>query len=427
MAFMQAEEATQLFAQAHHDFRGGKYDLACVALSRIQAAMGQHSGVLHLMALAEKGRGNLGAARAAFETAMQIAPDDGEIAANAANLFASMGDLDRALEAYAKAIAALPQRKDIVLNRSINLVSAGRGREAIGDLHEIGPHFSADARYWTVLGQAHQSIREIDEAVQCYERALAIEPMRAVALAALGALKLEQGDPTAVSTLRKAQRASDGRNDGENVLLLSEALESEGRTSEAISLMSEAVSSQPDWIAGLKSLARMQGEAGLPDAISVVFESAISAKPVVPVIWANYASLLRADDAPQAAIDVLERAKRAVGADGQLLLIEAGIAMDIGDTNRSREILDSLPPETPGLEPLRVRQAIRCGEPELGGRLAAGLLESAPDDIGLWALASLCWRMTNDPKEAWLNPGNGLYLATEIDLPAPIDQICCVL
>ena len=94
---MAVLDVNSLFARAEQSFAAGRLDAARTDLQTVQRLAGDHPAVLHLLALVEKKRGDLSAARAAFEGALRLAPADPQINNNHANLLNALGDAEAAL------------------------------------------------------------------------------------------------------------------------------------------------------------------------------------------------------------------------------------------------------------------------------------------------------------------------------------------
>jgi tetratricopeptide (TPR) repeat protein len=404
-----------VFDQAQTAFRQGRYDIACKALNSLLQIAPNNAGALHLLALSERALGNFSSARSCFDRARKLAPNDAELSANAANLLHAMKASDEALMAYNTAIALAPHRYDFRMNRAIALLDIGRPKDAIADIDFLAPFEENSAKFWSIAGQIYRAIGELAKAKDAFLRALKIEPERPVPLAALGELLLTTGDNDAISTLQKAHKLLP--DELGLTLSFAEALEVQGRFDEATSLLDAATEKHPDWIIGHQSLSRMHSEAGNDDRIIDVFERALLLRPYDTNLWASYAAALQANDRIDEARDLLDRAQKAVGSDMTLALLSAGIATDQGDIALAGNILNALPHDYVAATPVRVRHAIRSGRPDYGADIASRHLEYNPTDIALWALLSLCWRITGDPKEAWLNPDPALFQAIDIGLP----------
>ncbi len=417
-------DARQRFDTAYVAYQHGRLDEALTALISLNTNFPNNPSILHVLALVESGIGNLDSAKVHFVHAMRLAPQDGELAAGAASLLLKMKDIG-AISMYDRAIILLPERNDFRLNRAIALLELGRAAIALEDIAFLAEAEANNARYWSIAAQIRRVCGDIDASKFAFEKALEIEPNRIIALVGLGELLLREGDNIAITYLKQAHNKVP---DVDSITLsYAEALEADGRFDAAITLLDDATAKHLQWIDGLKALSRMRGEAGQLDRMWDGFERAVAAKPHDELLWSNYAAMLRSDDQQQSALSVLERGRAFIPAASMLALIEAGVADDIGDTDRATALLNALPLGGLDIATVRIRHAICCGDPEQGAAFVAPLLESHPDNIGLWALASLCWRMTGDTKEQWINPGEGLFRTIDIGLPGANGELADTL
>jgi uncharacterized protein (TIGR02466 family) len=410
-----------VFERAYRAYQNGQWQKAKFDLADVLRKEPSNVAVLHLLGLCEKNLGNYALARNHMERAMQLAPNDAELAGNTGNLLGLMHEGKAALLAYNAAISLAPLRLDFRLNRAITALDTGLAAEATGDAAYLLQHAQTNARALSVAGQIYREVGDLDAAQSAFAAALALEPDRPVPLVALGELLLNQGDAAAVTLLAAAHNTLP--KELGVALSYAEALELNGRFDEAISCLDRLTQKSPHWTAGHTSLARMRSEAGQSDDITAGFERAILDRPMDAVLWGNYAALLRSNDMASQALGVLSRAETALGFDPALALIAAGIADDMGDTARAAALLARVPANVPGSSLVSIRHAIRTGTPDAGAAIALAALETAPEDISLWALLSLCWRMLGDAKEAWLNPAPGLFKTYDIGFASDLGEL----
>ena len=104
-----------------------------------------------------------------FEKAMEIAPFDIDLLINVGNIYAAKKEYESAIEFYEKAINLAPDhaiRKDIPLIKSYKKVL------------ELKPD---DVGLWINMGYAYEFRKQYDEAVNCFEKALQLDPNNAIA------------------------------------------------------------------------------------------------------------------------------------------------------------------------------------------------------------------------------------------------------
>lgn len=414
----------RLFHEAHQAFARGDVAGARAGLASLRQMFPQHPGVLQLAALTEKKAGDLVAALALFRAAIPLAPGDAELHANYANTLAALEDRS-AIAAYDAAIRLAPDRHDVRLNRAITHLQFGDVAAAGQDIAFLSPHQQHSARFWSVAGEVYRAAGDAERATAAFEAALACDPDRVSALAALGHLHLQAGEPAARGFfVRALERTPQDRS---LALGLAQALEIDGEFDAAIALLDQAQRSAPDWREGTGALARLLVEAGARDRAIALYRERADADPRSAQGWIDLAVFLRTLDAHPEALAVLQRARSLVGGDAGLFLLEAAVATDLGEAGLADAALRQLPEDWPEARAVRVRQGLRFGDVDQAAALAEAHLAQHPDDIAMWALQSLCWRLIGDAREAWLNPPGTLVQALDIGFPGDREPLAATL
>ncbi len=156
-------EQRGLFLAACERMQAGDARAALVQALKLVERHQRFAPGWHLAGVAALQAGDLASAIDALERGARLAPQDGELASNLAAAYLRANRHADAEHAAARAHALLPQKAGPLLNRSTALKALGR----------------------------------LDEAVQCVERALALDAERPEAWNHLGRLYLDQGRPQA--------------------------------------------------------------------------------------------------------------------------------------------------------------------------------------------------------------------------------------
>lgn len=414
----------QLLGEAHQAYASGDLATARSRLRHLRQLFPRHVAVLHLAALTEKKAGNFPAAIDLFKAALLLGRSDAELQANYGNTLAALNDPD-AIAAYDTAIRLAPDRHDFRLNRAITHLQFGDAGAAERDITFLAPHQQFNARFWTIAGEVYRALKDIERARTAFEAALACDPDRLTALAALGAMHLQAGEPEARTFFARAHEKSP--EDYNLALGLSQALEIEGAIEEAIIVLERALQAAPDWKEGVSALARLMTEAGARDQAIALYHDRAEADSGSLQRWTDYVGFLRSIEAHREAMVALARAKSAVGDEADITLLELAVASDLGEAAVADAALRALPADWPAALPLRVRHGLRFGDYAGAAALAQSHLVRHPNDIAMWALQSLCWRLTDDPREAWLNPPGTLVQAMDIGFPDDAERLGEVL
>ncbi|HEY0011441.1 MAG TPA: tetratricopeptide repeat protein [Allosphingosinicella sp.] len=402
-----------LYARAQQAFAAGRYDAARADLLAAQRITGPHPAILHLLALTERRRGDTAAARKAFESALEAAPNDATIHGNFANFHADAGDTDAALSAYARALAAAPGHDDARYNRALLLQKLGRAEDALADLDAVAAARPGDARVQSARGSVLRDLGRLAEAAAAYDAALATEPDRAIAAYGRARVAMERGEDAAPALYRRAAALRPG--DRQVLLDLAEAMEMQGDP-EAVPTLAAAVAAEPGWAQGQKVLARMRWEAGEGRAFTRDLEKALATAPGERGLWLAYASALAEADLHAEAADAAARARAAIGGDDpDLMLVEALRASEAGEIDRAGRLFAAMP-DLPGRSLVEARHRTRTGDFAHAAALADRARAESPWDVGAWALTGILWRLTDDPRAAWLLEQPGLAKAQALPL-----------
>ncbi len=169
-------------------------------LSVVEAARGRSAAAIaaaeRLLALEpdrRQARANLGAILAAEGRLVEALPHLERAAAlggaaelvTFGTLLGELGDHGAAIAAFERAVGLAPDSADAARGLGVALMAAGRAREALPPLERavsLGPHQAAN---WTELGSAFRRGKDLARALDCYRRALALAPDNPAASARL--------------------------------------------------------------------------------------------------------------------------------------------------------------------------------------------------------------------------------------------------
>lgn len=409
-------DANQLLRRAEQAFLAGRLDAARTEVGKAREAVGDNPVILHLSALIEKQSGNIAGAKEAFEAAVRLAPDDSQINMNYANLLQQTGDPQAALRHYDRAIAATPNSIEVRFNRALVLPKLGRLEEALEEIDALIAVSAAEPRFHSTRGTLLRASGRLAEAADAFDRAIALDPKRLVALLGRARVAIERGEDKASERYRNALNAYPGNRD----LLLgyAEALETEGLAQGGIAALDRAVSQNADWVEGQIVLARMRWEAGEGRAFTRNLEAAVAQQSGNPTLWSALATTLAGADMHVEAAQAAADGVRATGGDPRLRLMDAFLSSEAGDLQRADQLFASLPEGIPNRKFSEARHAIRSGRYDQASQLLDAVRTEMPWDIPTWAMTSLAWRLTNDPRTAWLNDQSGFVRALELELDA---------
>jgi tetratricopeptide (TPR) repeat protein len=169
---------------------------------------------------------------------------------NLAIALAKQGRSEEAVVQFQAATALHKYPPDQVLKLAFYELRVGHPHEAIEEADAV-LHASADpidpkvqSAAWGEIGQAHLQLRQYDQAAECYQNALRLNPENGMALIGSGILAMRQGQSElAVTQLMHAAKVEP--NDL-SVLLLAQALRRAGHAEQADSTEAEVQKSSSD-------------------------------------------------------------------------------------------------------------------------------------------------------------------------------------
>lgn len=399
-------DAARLFADAQNAFASGDGAAAVDLLDRLPVTVMMDNQVLHFRALALRKAGRLDEAQTAFERARQSAPNDPELANNHANLLMQLGKPDQALALYERALAIRPDYRDACFNRALALQALGRFDEALAVLDAIVASAPAEARAHSARGAILLTLDRYDDAADAFDRSLASGQQLTKAQHGRARISLQRGE---VDASRRYQQLHTRLPDDVDILLgLAEALEAEGDPA-GIAMLTQAVVTRPDWIAGQERLAQMRaetGEANFADHYQSALDQAGDQRP----LRLSLAKMLAGADRYSDAFDTLAP----LSDDLQVTILRAYYLGEAGDPKAGLDLLDK---RSDG-EALMIAGRLALASGDLDRAL--GLLEQSiaamPDSIAVWAHCELAWRLTGDPRADWLSGQEGLVAFGQLGL-----------
>ncbi len=407
--------------RAHQAMQAGRLDEARARIAAVEAAAPAARGAArHLLALVERRAGNAAAARAAFEAALALAPNDPNLHNNHGNFLDSEGDWEGARRAYARAIALHPGFADAHANLGIAAHRAGdaaTARRALETAVRLNPGL---ARAWSALGSLLRDLGEREAAAEALDRALALSPAAPRALAARALVSAELGLPDEVARFRAARDAAPADRE---LLLHETAARIAAGDSAALGPLEAAVADDPLWAEGQQALAKARFELGEGPGAFAGLEAAARAHPEELDLWLGLIQLEGAALPADAVRRRVAEARRHLPGAAILEVAEAEFALRAGAPEEARAFLDraeALPPTEAAVR-TAARIAIRLGEPARAAALIETARSAAPalaHDQGLWALSETAWRLEGDPRHGWLAGHEGLWGARPLGLGA---------
>lgn len=279
---------------------------------------------------------------------------------------------------------------------------AVREKRAEDAIALVEPALSAhpdDARLWQILGLAHRQRDDLAPALQALERAARLAPADPLIAHGLARSTMEAGLPAAALFERACALAP---GDPSVWLGRAAALFAEDQGGAAIALLETQVAANPAWLLGHVTLARLRWMSGDHAHFTASVERALEAAPRSADLWRQLVSTLLEAKLFEPARVALARARDAVGDLPQLAALEAAVLTEQGDVAAAERAFALLPrPLDAATAAFHVRHLLRSGRPHEAAAEAETRVH-APGGETFWPYLSIAWRLTGDPRWAWL-------------------------
>jgi len=109
-----------------------------------------------------------------YENALRCRADDATTLNNYALCLDDMGRYEEALGVYERALGIDPENKIVLLNKASTLIKLRRYQQSLATCRRILSREPDCPETWGLLGNLHNEMGEIQEAVKCYSRALGL-------------------------------------------------------------------------------------------------------------------------------------------------------------------------------------------------------------------------------------------------------------
>jgi len=138
----------------------------------------RQSSAMEHWAIASKlaGQGRWADAASHLQAAVVLEPNNGAMWSDLGAMRQSHGDLGAAAAAYEQSLALAPQNAGTIANYSFLLVQQGRAGQAIEVLEAVLRSGTATALNWSAAGHAYRSLGDEANAVSAFRQALALAP-----------------------------------------------------------------------------------------------------------------------------------------------------------------------------------------------------------------------------------------------------------
>jgi tetratricopeptide (TPR) repeat protein len=278
-------------------------------------------------------------------------------------------------------------------------VKSGLEAEALPLLAQAVERHPHDPRIWQVLGLANRKLEDLAAAVAAFEKAAALAPSDPLIAHSLARCTMEAG-LDAVALFDRALALAPG--DGAVLLGRAAALLAAGRIEDAIAGLAGQLAQHPGWLLGHSTLCRLRWLAGERRDFTASFEAAVAAAPREVAIWREWAETLMHAGRHDAALAVVAGGRAAAGPHLAFDTVETVAVDEKGETAAAEALFAALGPIGHVTMAARyLRHLLRAGRPDAAAAFAEPWLADPEADL-VWPYVASAWRLTGDPRWAWL-------------------------
>jgi Flp pilus assembly protein TadD len=287
---------------------------------------------------------------------------------------------------------------------------------------KVSPH---DPRLWHVKGLIHREHERRELAIPALRRAVELAPSEPLIANGYARTLLEAGLPS-VDAFGRAAKLAPGKPDILKGLV--SALVAEGRITDAIEGLEQALRGSPLWTDGHVLLASLRWSEGEREGFTRSFDEALAQYPnSLDLRREQLVALVEARHFD----DAMARIEQGRSLFGEHILFkshEAAVRSESGDVEGADPIyaeMESL--QFANIEMWHVRHLLRAGRPAEASKLMDGWLDTPDQDI-FWPYAATAWRLTDDPRSDWLEGDERFARAYDIaDRLPPLETLAATL
>jgi cytochrome c-type biogenesis protein CcmH/NrfG len=288
---------------------------------------------------------------------------------------------------------------DAMLRAGAFALQAGIPAEAVAPVERALRNHKGNARLWQLLGLLYRDLEDLAPSVEAFAMAAERAPEDAMIAHGRACVCYEAGLP-AVSLFERAMRLAP--SDRSIMLRHAAALIAEDKGDAAIAVLEQELARNPTWREAHAALARVRWTRGEKENFADSFERALLAAPRAPELWGGYVEALLQAQLHARALDVIQRARSAVGSQRMLDATEAVARFELGEAEAAEALFARIVnTEDVAIIVPYLRFLLLAGRVQEVADLAGKL---APRDRTnqMWPYLSVAWRLLGDPRWEWL-------------------------
>ena len=420
----QKNNIPAMLQQALGAQKSGNIALAEETCRKIILIDNNQPDALQFLGLICRSTGRLDEGEALMRRSLEIAPNQAHVWNNLGNLLRDNSQLEEAINSYNKAIDLNPNYIDAILGLALCLSGTGENEEAVKIVKEGIKHLPNDHRLYNALGINLKELNRVDEALEAYEKALSIAPNDFFALHNKGvALRIKLAPEKAIKCYD--QILEQGKNIPELRFNRGCAFYDLGNIEEAEQELQKTIALRPDYIDAHQTLNKLYWEHGEDKKFLESYEESIKQIPLSPHLRSSFASQLMMAGREDKAEEVIRRAIVEVG-ETPVFLHDLGVmCARKGDFEKAKELSLKAIDGDPKSTRFRIDIANYLIREQNFEQAMAHLDEAEkykPYDQEMWAYKGICWRLSGDEREHWLNDYDRFVQANFLETPSGYDN-----
>ena len=418
------QKLQQVLNQGLQALNSGNLSVAEQCFNWVLAQVPNEPNALFLLGGVRQKQGQLTQAEQLMLKALPNHSQQADVLNSLGNLMGKLNRVEQGISFYQRAIKKRAVFAIAYFNLGLLYRAQGLKTEAIAALTTASQQSPQNAQIWSALGSALKEVDQLDEAIVAFDKALSIQPNNINALHNKG---------VTLRTLQKPAEAIDSYNiaiaQAENIaeLHFSKACAAYdlGNGKEADVCLNRAITLKPDYVLAHETLNKMYWEHGEHDKFTQSFQKAIKQQPNSAPLRVAYADMLKLAKRSEEAVSVLNTALKDLGG---LPQINHSLGLLLGQTGNSAQGVEFVA-DAVKQDPNNIRYRIDVANfliQQEQYTTAMSHLDVAqqinPFEQEMWALKGLCWRLTGDEREAWLNNYDLFVQAKFLDTPQGYDN-----
>jgi len=418
---MDTDNSIELLNQlkaAYKDLEGRQPQAALEKLKAIQQYSPNNCDVTHLIALSYKALGDLDLSKKYFLNCLKINQKQPEVHNNLANVLKSQGHFSEAEKHYIQALSLHPNYLQAQRNLAICYQAQANYPAAITAYRSAIKLSQHDVSAINGTADCLRLMGDFIAAHQAYQQAIVINPGNLNSWHNLGLNFHLQGQLLeAINCYRKAHEIAP--NAPEVIESLALSLHESGEVTAAIELFTEALNADPSNVHLHERFNSMLWETEFSDRFGDSYVTAIKRLTDSGEVALSYAWMLYRAGRVQQAKSIIDANRLHSNEHSEVLSLRGQIDAELGNFDSAYPLLArSLAQQySKGVAQQMVKIDLVLARYSQAQSLLTTMFSDSPDCQLSWALQSLVWRLSGDPRYQWLCDYQQFIQAYQLEVP----------